>query len=71
MPKVVTIFVYSRKKEQDMHKTFNVSATSGRSFVAECRPIISGGIHTAPAASEAILGKRLVDGNSFDTMVTP
>ena len=64
-------FSHGQKKDQDMHKTFNVSAISGRSFAAGCRPIISGGTHIAPAASEAILGKRLVDGNSFDTMVTP
>ena len=28
-------------------------------------------MHSAPAASEAILGKRRIDGNSLATMITP
>lgn len=53
-----------------MHKTFSSFATSSCS-AAGCLVIISGGIQTDPEASDAIRGKRRVEGNSFDMTVTP
>ena len=52
-------------------ETLYVSSKSGRSNATLCEFIIGGGTHSAPAASEAILGKRRIDGNSLATMITP
>ena len=58
------------QKEKKLCKTFNSFAIS--SFSAPgCLSINSGGTQIAPAASEAILGKCRIEGNSFDTTVTP
>ena len=52
-------------------ETLYVSSKSEHSNATLCEFIITGGMHSAPAASEAILGKRRVDGNSLATMITP